>query len=243
VIPATATPTITSVTPAYAPNDGDVAVTITGTGFNAESTVKLVSPYFNDAPIYATIVSWTPTSIACTFSLKGKTPTQYHVFVNSPFTNAMGNYFAEDVGMLMSGFTIYQGAGTTVTTTTTPAFATGNISVSSIPSGANIYLDNEYKGLTPLTLKNVENGYHVVLIRLAGYRDFTDEVAVLGNSPSVSAKLNAIPTTTASMTTAPATTAATPPPATLVPTTKSPLGIELGIIATLGALLLSMKRT
>jgi PEGA domain/IPT/TIG domain len=239
-IPATASPAITSISPATAPNNGVVTVTITGTGFNSQSTVWLNKPYSTDPFVYGTILSRSPTSITCTFSLQGQTPTDYNVWVNSPFTDSYGNYFPEDVALLTLGFKITQGTGTTVTTTV-PIPANGSITVSSIPSGANVYLDNEYKGLTPLTVKNVENGNHILLVRYTGYQDWTQNVAVLGNTQAFSARLVVIPATTTAAITAATVTTTIPAPVATARTT-APLGIELGIIATIGAAVLLTKR-
>lgn len=240
-IPAMASPIISGISPASAPNDGAVTVTITGTGFTSGSSVKLIPPSSTEPPVWGTIVSWSPTSITCTFPIQGRTPNRYTVWVNSPFTSPNGMYYPEDMGMLTSAFTISQGTGTTATPTATLP-STGNISVVSIPPGANIYLDNEYKGLTPLTLKNVENGNRVVLIRLAGYQDYTDMVPVLGNTPTVSARLVPIPISTTIRITLPSTTLSLPTPVPAAPTTASLPGIEIGIIAILGAALLVMRR-
>jgi hypothetical protein len=243
VIPATASPVISSISPATAPNNGDVTVTITGTGFNAVSKVW-ISADTTGSVIYGTVVSWSPTSIICTFPLNGQTPAKFNVFVNTPFTDPAGGYWPQDVGILDLGFDITQGTGTVSTTattleTTTPTTvpADGSIFVSSFPSGANIYLDNEYKGLTPYTLKKVENGRHTVLVRLTGYRDWITNVVISGDSESLSARLVSItPTTTAPVTTP------SPTPVATVPRTFAPLGTELGIIATMGAALLLLKR-
>jgi hypothetical protein len=236
-IPAAASPTISSISPATAPNNGDVTVTITGTGFNSQTTVWLKKSLSNDAPIYGTVVSWTPTSITCTFSIQGLTPTKYHVWVNSPFTTPSGDPVPEDVTFLDSGFAIYQGPSTAATTTITPIPPEGSIRVSSIPSGANIYLDNEYKGLTTLNMADIENGNHFIVVRLTGYQDWTQNVVVLGNSQSLSAPLVAIPAQTTII-----TGITTPIPIAPVPATTSPIGIEAGIIATIGAALLLIKR-
>ncbi len=48
----------------------------------------------------------------------------------------------------------------------------GALSVSSTPAGANIFVDNNFLGITPLTLKDIPAGSHVVMIRLAGYQDY-----------------------------------------------------------------------
>jgi hypothetical protein len=58
-----------------------------------------------------------------------------------------------------------------VTPGSTP-ITNGVITVESNPAGANIYLDNAFKGITPLTLVNVPEGTHIVLLRLTGYQDW-----------------------------------------------------------------------
>ncbi|MFV9676140.1 MAG: PEGA domain-containing protein [Methanosarcinales archaeon] len=65
---------------------------------------------------------------------------------------------------------------------------TGTISVSSEPSGANVYLDNAYKGVTPVTIPDVPTGAHTVELKLDGYSDWTTNVEVTsGSSQPVSA--------------------------------------------------------
>jgi PKD repeat protein len=112
---------------------------------------------------------------------------------------------------------------TTTNPTPTPAF--GSISVSSTPSGANIYLDNEYKGLTPLTLNSVTNGNHVVLIKQTGYQDWSQNVVVLANLQSLSAALTATTTIASTPVTTPIPTATTTTRITTEPTTGQTTGI------------------
>jgi len=54
----------------------------------------------------------------------------------------------------------------------------GSISISSNPSGANIYLDGTFKGTTPTTLSNVPTGSHVIKITKSGYNDISKSVTV-----------------------------------------------------------------
>jgi hypothetical protein len=72
----------------------------------------------------------------------------------------------------------------------------GNISVSSTPSGAHIYLNNTYKGLTTLLMENIANGNYIVKVQYTGYQDWTQDVTVLGNSISLTATLVATTNTT-----------------------------------------------
>jgi len=55
---------------------------------------------------------------------------------------------------------------------------TGYLSVSSTPSGADVYLDGIYQGTTPLIISDVSVGYHNVKITKFGYQDYQTEVYV-----------------------------------------------------------------
>ena len=94
------------------------------------------------------------------------------------------------------------------TPTPTPAF--GSIVVTSTPPGANVYLDNAYKGFTPLTLDAVPNGNHIVVIRLDGYEEASRSTVVMGDMQPVNAVLNIAATRNPTpSTTVPATGTAT----------------------------------
>jgi DNA-binding transcriptional regulator YhcF (GntR family) len=55
----------------------------------------------------------------------------------------------------------------------------GSLSINSNPSEAKVYLDNDYKGKTPLNLKNISTGQYSLRMSLAGYEDWTSTVVVL----------------------------------------------------------------
>ena len=93
-------------------------------------------------------------------------------------------------------------AGSTsyVHATLTPIVTTGSISVSSSPSGANVYLDNAYKGLTPLIITDVSQGHHHIELTLAGYQDWPTSVEVKADETSyISATLTPTPPATGSI--------------------------------------------
>ncbi len=114
----------------------------------------------------------------------------------------------------------------------TPAF--GSIAVTSSPSGANVYLDNVYKGFTPLTLDAVPNGNHVVILRLDGYEESSRTIVVMGNLQSLNTVLNTLatnnPTSAATMqatgtvTVSPGKTVAVSPESGSLSVTTSPPG-------------------
>jgi hypothetical protein len=80
--------------------------------------------------------------------------------------------------------------------TPTPTPAYGTIRVSSVPSGAGVYLDNVIKGITPVTLEGVPNGNHAVLLRHDGYLDSATEVIVMGDLREISTVLTPTSATT-----------------------------------------------
>jgi hypothetical protein len=92
--------------------------------------------------------------------------------------------FADWVGNVQ----VTSGATTTVTqtlhvVTPTPTTApgTGTVSVSSSPSGAQVFLDGVYMGITPVTLQSVSPGSHIVTLRNPGYSDWQANIAVQAN--------------------------------------------------------------
>ena len=106
---------------------------------------------------------------------------------------------SHSVRLTLSGYQDYvtsvfvnDGQTTSVSATLTPVSATGTgfISVSSSPSGANVYVDNVFKGVTPVTVSNVAVGSHAVKLTMGGYQDYVTSVFVNdGQTTSVSATL------------------------------------------------------
>ncbi len=54
----------------------------------------------------------------------------------------------------------------------------GSISIYSTPSSSNIYLDNSFKGTTPLTIQKVPVGSHTIKLSKSGYNDISRTVTV-----------------------------------------------------------------
>lgn len=77
----------------------------------------------------------------------------------------------------------------------------GGISVISAPSGAEVFLNNAFRGLTPLTLDGLAPGSYTVLLKMSGYQDWqvTQQLAA-GQTAQISATLtpSATPTPTQS---------------------------------------------
>lgn len=81
---------------------------------------------------------------------------------------------------------------------------TGSVRILSSPSGAEIYLDDEYRGTTPAAVTAVPAGNHTLEVRVSGYDRWSAPVTVrAGSMVNISATLSAIPTTAMPVTFAP----------------------------------------
>ncbi|MBN2733357.1 MAG: PEGA domain-containing protein [Methanomicrobiaceae archaeon] len=79
------------------------------------------------------------------------------------------------------------GGGTaTVSLPLTPqgsSVTTGTLSLSSTPTGANVFINNEYKGITPFSI-TLDAGQYSVTFRLPGYTDSTTTATVNAGATS-----------------------------------------------------------
>lgn len=100
---------------------------------------------------------------------------------------------------------------------------TGGISVVSAPSQANVYLNNAFKGLTPITLDSLAPGSYTVLVKLSGYQDWqTTQQVTAGQTAQISATLL--------------------PAGSATPTPTQTGLLPLTIIAAIGILFLALRR-
>jgi hypothetical protein len=110
-----------------------------------------------------------------------------------PVRITLANYQPYTVTAIVTADGVYDIRANLVPVTPGPTPNTnGQVTVRSSPSGANIYVDNLYKGLTPLTLVGIPNGGHTILLRMNGYQDWQSTVNVAaGSSTDVSGTLAA----------------------------------------------------
>ncbi len=57
----------------------------------------------------------------------------------------------------------------------------GSIIVTSTPTGGQVSVDNQFRGIAPVTIYNVAPGTHIVNLKLAGYSDWSSSVDVQSN--------------------------------------------------------------
>jgi hypothetical protein len=69
----------------------------------------------------------------------------------------------------------------------------GTLQLTSSPAGAEIYLDNQYRGTTPSTIDGVEYGSHTLEFRSNGYNSWQDTITVASGTSHYFAALTAKP--------------------------------------------------
>ena len=57
----------------------------------------------------------------------------------------------------------------------------GTLEIMSDPLGADLFLDNEYKGITPLTQHAVSTGAHTILVKKDGYSEYTGTISIISD--------------------------------------------------------------
>jgi len=79
----------------------------------------------------------------------------------------------------------------------TPVPATGGLNIVSTPTGADVLVDNIFKGYTPAVLDGITPGQHQVLLRYTGYMDYSTTVTVnSGQTTPLAISLQAAPSPT-----------------------------------------------
>ncbi|MFA6129319.1 MAG: PEGA domain-containing protein [Bacteroidales bacterium] len=183
------------------------------TYWNSKSTVdvpaggtKIVSASLNPMPVSTTgwvYVSSSPggASVIIDGTNYGQTPGSGSLKLNSI---GVGDH---TVTLTLAGYQPYTARVTVYANTVSeisallqsagPNAGVGEVSVSSTPAGANVFIDNNFVGISPLTLKAIPVGSHIVMVRLTGYQDYEVTTAVnAGATSTVVVGLSpAIPTT------------------------------------------------
>lgn len=135
------------------PNTGSIYVTSLPTG----ASVYVDGTYYGVAPALAS----------------GLTPGYHQVRISlSGFQDWVGSVNVQ------SDVTTKVSQTLSVGPTQTSIPGTGSISVNSNPAGADVYLDNGYVGISPLTIPSVTAGSHVILLTHPGYANWQATVDV-----------------------------------------------------------------
>lgn len=137
------------------------------------------------------------------FASDNKAVSKVEIKVNSGnWQTALGtNSWSKDITLIQGSNTIIAKATdtsgntnlTSITVNYNLSTETGNLTISSNPSGANVYVNEIYKGITPLTLNNLSPGSYTIVFSKLGYQDCSKTVQLnAGDINSVSCTLTEI---------------------------------------------------
>jgi len=143
------------------------------------------------------------------------TPVGAQIFLNGIAKNQVTNYRFDNIAagtynvrVSLAGYEDQSGTITVVANTghaliwdlhpVTPAApTTGSLSITSSPSGAQVYVDNGGWGKTPTTATDIAPGTHTVRVMMLGYGDYEGTATVTaGQTTPVTVSLSAMITTT-----------------------------------------------
>jgi hypothetical protein len=79
----------------------------------------------------------------------------------------------------------------------TPVPAAGALNIVSTPSGADIFVDNIFRGYTPSTITEIDPGQHQILLKYTGYTDYSGTASVSpGQTTPLAIGMTPVPTPT-----------------------------------------------
>jgi hypothetical protein len=115
-----------------------------------------------------------------TFNIISVDPGSHSLLLHLPgysdFTQTVSVYAGQisDVNAVFSPSPANQGLATS-------SQAVGSVIVTSTPTGGQVYLNNQFRGVTPVTIYNVAQGTHIINLELPGYSDWSTSVDVPAN--------------------------------------------------------------
>ena len=153
---------VTGITPSTAPNSGPVGIIdLSGSGFPQTVSVKLTR-WGSQAITASGITVASQSKITCNFDLTGKDTGTWDVVVTKPDGQS---------ATLPNGFTITAQPGAVLT-------------VSSYPTGADLFIDGVQRGTTPATFTDILPGTHSISITKPGYYGYYSQFSVNAGQPT-----------------------------------------------------------
>ena len=226
-VPATYGPTITGISPVSGPNNGVVTITVTGTGLDTLTLIRLnkcplATGGGGQPPFAGTVIAKSATSVTARFDLTGRVAGNYDLSLNAPWEGL------EAWAVASGAFSVYPASGAApVVTATAPPVTAVITTATTVPQGENsvyfdtwppwatIYLDGEEVGLSPFMYYTNHEGTYPVVVRKDGYETYEATVTIYrGKQVHFIAPLTALSSS-------PKTTVTTKPPVTTTVTTTT----------------------
>ena len=107
-------------------------------------------------------------------------PNYMHAGPFTPGTSHTLLFTLDGYNAYSTSFILSSGETRTISVTmtpVTPVVTTGTLQISSDPSGADVYVDNVFRGVTPVNLNAITTGTHTILLQNSGYDDWSQSIA------------------------------------------------------------------
>lgn len=115
-----------------------------------------------------------------TFNLISVSPGSHTVLLHIPgytdFTQSVVVY----VGQVSYVNAVFTQQSVVTQSTAVASGGAGSIVVTSTPAGGQVFLDDQFRGVAPVTIYNVVPGTHIINMKLPGYNDWSTSVTVPG---------------------------------------------------------------
>ena len=137
------------------PSFGSIQVASTPGG----SAVRLNGDYYGQTPDSAYL------------DIPSLSPGTYNILISHPQNQDYSGTVAVNAGLTTTVNVALQAAQH-------PASVNGTLFVNSNPSGANVLINNEFKGISPVTISSIQPGKYIITLRMEEYQDATREINV-----------------------------------------------------------------
>ncbi len=177
-------------------------ITIPMTAYSASSTEGSLSVSTNvpGALVYLDGIYKGAINDGSPFSVVAVSPGSHSLLLHAPGYDDFTQDITVTVGQV-TPVTANLNAASTAPQGPASATQTGSLVATSVPAGGQVYVDNQFRGVAPVTVYNLATGDHVINMNLAGYSDWSGSVSVQpGQVAQLSAQFTpgspgAVPTT------------------------------------------------
>ena len=116
-----------------------------------------------------------------TFSLISVTPGSHTILIHVPGYPDITRSVQVEGGQISTVDAVYTAPPAGQQSFAPSSTSSGSIVVTSTPSGGQVTVDNQFRGVAPVTIYNVAAGNHIINMKLAGYSDWSSSVDVPPN--------------------------------------------------------------
>jgi hypothetical protein len=112
------------------------------------------------------------------FNVIAVSPGSHTLLLHAPGYNDFTETIQIDAGQIASANVLFSPSTQPPQSSPSSSQQSGSIFAASVPSGGQVFLDNQFRGIAPVTIYNVASGDHIVNMKLAGYSDWSGSLSV-----------------------------------------------------------------